>query len=229
MCGLTGFANLSQETPKNVVHVIKNMTASLVHRGPDHQGVWADPAGGIALGHRRLSIVDRSDAGHQPMESKDERYVLVYNGEIHNFQELRKNLESKNIKFRSQSDTEVLLQMLIHEGVEASLPKLHGMFAFVLWDKKEKTLTLARDPFGIKPLYFGFFKNAFLFSSEVKSFFQHPDFEKKINPTSLATYLKFGFIPSPHSIFENVEQLKPGHFLQIKNNGQISCKRFYNR
>ncbi len=227
MCGLTGFANLSQGSLKNSLRVIKNMTAALSHRGPDDQGIWSDPATGISIGHRRLSIVDLSKAAHQPMLSKDERYVLAFNGEIHNFKILREKLKSKGVRFKGTGDTEVLLEHLIAEGTEATLSALHGMFAFVLWDKVEKTLTLARDPFGIKPLYFGFFEDEFIFASEVKAFFQHPYFKKEINQSSLASYFQFGFIPAPHSIFNNVEQLKPGHFLQIKNDGSITCKRYY--
>jgi len=168
------------------------MADQLVHRGPDDSGLWADAEAGVALGFRRLSIVDLSPAGHQPMTSASGRYVVVFNGEVYNFGELRKDLEALGHSFRGHSDTEVMLEAMSEWGVEAAVKKFVGMFAFALWDRRERVLHLVRDRLGIKPLYCGWQDRTFLFGSELKALHAHPAFSPEINRGALALYLRFG-------------------------------------
>ena len=191
------------------------MSDSLVHRGPDDSGVWADAESGIALGHRRLSIIDLSTQGRQPMVSADGRFLLVYNGEIYNHGQLRDDLQKNGCQFRGHSDTEVLLEAVAHWGLPKTLDRLNGMFAFAVWDRRERRLTLVRDRLGIKPLYYGWFGDCFLFGSELKSLRKHPAFRGEIDRNVLALFLENGYIPSPCCIFRNVEKLPPGHLLEI--------------
>jgi asparagine synthase (glutamine-hydrolysing) len=186
------------------------MAAALVHRGPDDSGAWADEQTGVALGHRRLSIIDLSPLGHQPMASASGRFVVSYNGEIYNYRELRLELEQAGVGFRSHSDTEVMLAAIERWGFEASLKRFNGMFAMAVWDRGERQLLLARDRFGEKPLYYGLFGGKLLFASELKAFRPHAAFEPEIDRGSLAQFLRFACIPAPRTIFANVWKLPAG-------------------
>ncbi len=194
---------------------VLRMTTQLQHRGPDDSGLWCDPACGLALGHRRLSIIDLSQLGHQPMHSACERYVIVFNGEIYNFRTLRPVLEARGAKFRGHSDTEILLAAIAEFGVEAALKQVNGMFAFALWDKEKRSLTLARDRMGEKPLYYGLSDGAFLFGSELKALCANSRFVPSIDRRALALYLRHNYIPAPYSIYEGVRKLLPGTYVEI--------------
>jgi asparagine synthase (glutamine-hydrolysing) len=193
------------------------MALAIAHRGPDDAGAWADAQAGIALGHRRLSIVDLSAAGHQPMHSDGGRYVIAFNGEIYNHLELRAELDG--IKWRGHSDTETLLAGFEALGVEATLQKTVGMFAIALWDKQNKMLTLARDRFGEKPLYYGWVGHgadaAFVFGSELKALRAYPGFANPVSREALAQYMRFMYVPAPLSIYEGIYKLEPGCLLTV--------------
>ncbi|MDW8107136.1 MAG: asparagine synthase (glutamine-hydrolyzing) [Armatimonadota bacterium] len=214
MCGIVGY--WSQKEPPDGM-LIAAMAQQLYHRGPDSAGVWLDEVAGVALGHRRLAILDLSPAGHQPMLSFCNRYVLVYNGEIYNHLELRAQLEARcgGFSWRGHSDTETLLAAISVWGVEATLRKAVGMFAFAVWDRHERCLTLARDRMGEKPLYYGYQNGVFMFASELKALVKHPSFEGCINTNALAAYLQLGYIPAPLSIYESIYKLPPGTFLTV--------------
>ena len=187
------------------------MAASLRHRGPDDEGVWADSRSGVALAHRRLSIIDLSPAGRQPMFSASRRYVAVYNGEIYNFRDLRNELEQSlsGSSFRGHSDTEVML---------ACLEAWNGMFAFALWDREARTMHLGRDRFGEKPLYYAWMGNTFLFGSELKALRAHPEFREEIDRNTLALYLRYNCVPAPYCIYKGVFKLPPATFLTVTGN-----------
>ena len=187
MCGIVGQVNFDNSPVSPVV--LKKMTDIIEHRGPDGEGHWIE--GGVGLGHRRLSIIDLSPAGHQPMISSDNRFALTYNGEIYNFRELRAELEAKGYWFRSQSDSEVVLHSLAEWGSDALL-KFNGMFALAFWDRKEKKLLLARDRYGIKPLYYYQDHKKLVFGSEQKAILQQPAFDRQINKKALLEYYKKG-------------------------------------
>lgn len=226
MCGLTGFLKgTSFFTDENPSKVLKKMTDSIAHRGPDSEGQWIDVDNKIALGHRRLSILDLSDAGHQPMPSDDNRYVLTFNGEIYNHLEIRSEIESeiRDTFWKGHSDTETLLKSIEVFGWENTLKKLIGMFAIALWDKKERKLFLARDRFGEKPLYYGWQGDTFLFGSELKPLTLHPAFEKKLNKGAMGLLLKHGYIPGPYSIWKNIFKLPAANYL-ILNEGNSNPK-----
>ncbi len=193
------------------------MTDSMVHRGPDDSGHWVDLSACIALGQRRLSIIDLSPAGHQPMFSACGRFVIVFNGEIYNYQEIRQELERAGAApaWRGGSDTEVMLAAFAHFGVAVSLPRFNGMFAFALWDLQERTLTLGRDRMGKKPLYYGFNNGLFLFASELKAFRAHPDFHPENDPQSIAQFLRYSYIPGPFSIYKGIFKLPPASFCTL--------------
>lgn len=188
----------------------------MTHRGPDDSGEWVDGDAGIALGHRRLSVLDLSSSGHQPMISVSGRYVLVFNGEIYNHLDIRKDIEVlEPISWRGHSDTESLLAGFDRWGIESTLKKTVGMFAFALWDREERVLTLARDRMGEKPLYYGWQDETFLFGSELKALREHPAFKSNIDRNALLLYLNYGYISAPHSIYQDIHKLQPGQFLQI--------------
>ena len=197
------------------------MTDALVHRGPDDQGVWTDSKIGIALGHRRLSIQDLSSEGHQPMTSVCDRFVMSYNGEIYNFQDMRKKLEQNGFQFRGHSDTEVLLASITEWGLEKTLKQLIGMFAIALWDKEQESLTLVRDPVGKKPLYYGWCRDTFLFGSELKALRAHAEFDAPIDPDALGLFIKYSWVPSPFCIYQGLRKLPPGHLITIDSKSQL--------
>ena len=221
MCGINGFYSKSLSTFNNV---IVKMNSAISHRGPDTNGTWLDKNSGIVLGHQRLSIIDLSVAGNQPMRSNSDRFILTYNGEIYNHLEIRRELEksSSNIKWRGNSDTETLLEAIDFWGVETTLKKVDGMIAFGLWDQKTRCLTLARDRIGEKPLYFGWQgkgdNKVFLFGSELKALKVHPEFNGEINRNAIALQLRHNYIPAPYSIYKDINKLLPGHFLELKKN-----------
>lgn len=192
------------------------MAESIAHRGPDDDGQWIQRDEGVALAHRRLSIIDLSANGRQPMVSPSGRFVMVYNGEVYNFRELRGQIEQKaSYPWRSSSDTEVMLAAFDVWGVEEAVRLFVGMFAFALWDREERALYLCRDRMGIKPLYYGLYGTTFLFGSELKALRIHPDFEPQIDRNAIALYLRHNCIPSPYCIYKNTFKLEPGKILKI--------------
>ncbi len=218
MCGLTGFILEHPTEPgERLTETVAAMTATLTHRGPDDSGVWADPAAGVALGHRRLSVVDLSPQGHQPMVSACGRYVVAFNGEIYNFRDLRDQLERQGAApaWRGHSDTEVLLAAIAHWGLEPALERLNGMFAFALWDRETRALHLARDRLGEKPLYYGWTQGVLFFASELKALRAHPKWQGRIERGALALFLRHSYVPAPYSIYEGVHKLEPGQALSL--------------
>lgn len=216
MCGFTGF--ISEEKKKKTI--IKKMADRIIHRGPDGEGYYIDSS--IALGHRRLSIIDIKN-GHQPMYNEDKNLVIVFNGEIYNYQSLKKELA--NHEFKTNCDTEVLLHG--YEEWGSDLPKkLRGMFSFAIWNKKEKSLFCARDHFGIKPFYFYQNEQTLLFGSEIKSFFEHPKFEKELNEKLIPAYLSFSFTPTTETFFKGVNRLDAGHSLFYQD-GKITIQKYF--
>ncbi len=212
MCGFTGILDRSG---RNDLESCKAMSNAITHRGPDDDGFWIDKQAGIALAHRRLSILDLSPEGHQPMASGSGRYVIAYNGEVYNFPELRSQLEKLNVHFRGYSDTEVMLAAIEEWGLDKALEQFVGMFAFALWDKRERVLHLVRDRLGIKPLYYGWVNKAFVFGSELKALKALPGFNNQVNRDALALMMRHNYIPAPYSIYENIHKLRPGHHLII--------------
>jgi asparagine synthase (glutamine-hydrolysing) len=219
MCGIAGFVDSRCQTPHDDLKAIANgMAETLRHRGPDSEGVWVDAAAGIALGHRRLAIIDLSAAGDQPMLSGSGRFVIVYNGELYNFQELRGEFAPSSdypVTFRGQADTEVMLACFDRWGVKASLPRFNGMFAFAAWDRQEHILHLSRDRMGEKPLYYGWVGDTFLFGSELKALCAHPKFRGEINREALTLYMRHNCVPAPHSIYHGIYKLSPGNLLSL--------------
>lgn len=215
MCGLTGF--LARPGLKYSEQIVRAMVHTLRMRGPDDESVWVDDTAGIALGHRRLAIVDLSPAGRQPMQSAGGRYMLITNGEIYNHADLRHDLDQSGAPpvWRGHSDTEVMLAAFEAWGIEAALKKFIGMFAFALWDRFECRLTLARDRLGEKPLYYGWSGDHFLFGSELKALCVHPSWRGEVDRDALALYMRFGYVPMPHSIWKGVRKLTPGSFLTL--------------
>lgn len=215
MCGIAGIINYSSSTEQLVLSG-RSMLNTLVHRGPDSDGIWVSQEDGMFMGHRRLSIHDLSDQGAQPMFSYCRRYCIVFNGEIYNFQELSNELQKLGYKFSGHSDTEVLLEVIVEWGLDTALQKIIGMFAFALWDVKEKRLHLCRDRIGEKPLYYGMVGKHFYYASELKAI--ECEVEKNdltINTTALSCYLKYGYINAPHSIYNNIYKLLPGTVLSL--------------
>jgi len=219
MCGFAGFYGGDCEDRRQVV---ENMGREGAHRGPDDDGIFTDDT--AALGFRRLSIIDLV-AGVQPMHSADDRYVMVFNGEIYNYRELRVDLEQDGAVFKTDSDTETILQTYLRYGTETAA-RLRGMFAFVIYDKKERTLYGARDYFGIKPFYYAMVEGAFLFGSEIKSFLQYPGFKKELNCDALKLYLEFQYSPLPETIFKGVYKLTPGSYFTYDGK-ELKTERYF--
>lgn len=194
---------------------VARMTDQIIHRGPDDSGAWVDAERGVALGSRRLAVVDLSPAGHQPMHSACERFVIAFNGEVYNFSALRDELTPRGHKFRGHSDTEIVLAAIAEWGLEAAAKKFVGMFAMAIWDQPHRTLHLVRDRLGIKPLYYGWAGKTFLFGSELKALRAHPDFVPKINRDAIALYMRYNYIPAPFSIYQQTFKLPPGCILSV--------------
>ena len=220
MCGLAGFVEARPGTTAATLgETARRMADTLVHRGPDFAGVWVDAEAGVALGHRRLAIIDRSDEGAQPMPSADGRYVIAYNGEVYNFPDLRTELEAKGHRFRGHSDTEVVLAAIVQWGLGAALPRFVGMFAFALWDREARRLHLGRDRLGIKPLYYGRVGGGFGFASELRALVAHPGFDADIDREALSLYMQRNCVPAPRSIYRGVRKLEPGSILTLDGGG----------
>ncbi|WP_026035931.1 asparagine synthase (glutamine-hydrolyzing) [Cupriavidus sp. BIS7] len=215
MCGIAGLL-ASAALDRSAAHV-SSMLAALVHRGPDDTGIWSGDGSRVVLGHRRLAILDLSPAGHQPMPSASGRYQVAYNGEIYNFEGLRSELESAALapQWRGHSDTEVLLAAIEAWGIEPTLQRLVGMFSLALWDRTERSLTLARDRMGEKPLYYGFIGDSFVFASEQKAIRAAFGERLQIDRDALAEFMRFGYIPAPKSIYTGIFKLQPGHWLRV--------------
>ncbi len=217
MCGIAGFIDATVATSgERLLAQARSMASTLSHRGPDAADAWADGGAGVALGHRRLSIQDLSPAGNQPMHSADGRYVIVFNGEIYNFRDLQQELAGLGHAFRGHSDTEVLLAAIVQWGLPETLPRLLGMFAFALWDRQERTLCLARDRAGKKPLYYGRCGQSFLFGSELKALRRHPDFVDEIDRDALAAFIQHSWVPGPSSIYRAIRKLPAGCSLVLR-------------
>ena len=218
MCGLAGFLGGDIATQEEGIEIARRMAGELLHRGPDDGGAWCDASARIGLGHRRLSILDLSPAGHQPMLSAGGRFVIAFNGEIYNHLDLRQALGA-DMAWRGHSDTETLLACIEAWGLEETLCKSVGMFAVALWDREQRALTLARDRFGEKPLYYGWqgagARRVFLFASELKALKAHSAFAATVDRGALSLLLRHNYIPAPHSIYSNIAKLLPGSLLTI--------------
>ncbi len=227
MCGIAGIFD-----PRRSVDSLRRtttaMTAALLHRGPDAGDTWVDGDAGIALGHRRLSILDLSPLGAQPMPSASGRYVLSYNGEVYNFAELRDELAGLGARFRGTSDTEVILAAIEAWGIAAAIPRLAGMFAIAVWDRERRELTLVRDRLGIKPLYWGRFGSLFLFGSELKALLACDGWEPVIDRDVVAAYARWNYVPSPFCIYRGLAKLAPGDILTIRAGAAPEIKPFWN-
>lgn len=213
MCGFVGFLEASpQRSRSDSTALVGRMGDTIAHRGPDDSGSWLDETGQLALGHRRLAILDTTSAGHQPMVSRCGRVVIAYNGEVYNYREIRSEL---GLPAKSDSDTEVLVEAIAAWGLERTLPKLVGMFAFAAWDTHKRTLTLVRDRLGIKPVYFGSSGRAFLFGSELKALRRHPAFDSTVSRGALSRFLQHNYVPAPHTIYRQFYKLPPGTHLTV--------------
>jgi len=217
MCGITGV--VYRDGRRASASFIEKMTSIIKHRGPDLQDTYSYE--NVSFGHVRLSILDLSELGAQPMHSEDGRFVLVYNGEVYNFKEIRAELTERGHQFRSTSDTEVILKAYIEWG-EASVPMFNGMFAFSMLDKASKTLFFARDRYGIKPLYYGQFRQSFLFGSEIKAIEQHPDYEFELNQTGLKEYFSFQNFLSDNTLNAGISMFPAGHTATLELEGAKS-------
>ena len=224
MCRIAGFWDFGFRNNYNLEEVAIKMRDTLAYGGPDDAGLYVDKALGLALGHRRLSILDLSSLGHQPMEF--ENLVITYNGEVYNFREIRKELEREGYSFISNSDTEVVLKAF-HRWKFDAVQVFRGMFAFAIWDKVRKKLILCRDRIGVKPLYYYYKDGLFIFASELKAFHLHPGFQKELEPKALALFLQYGYIASPYSIFKHTYKLEPGHFLILNSKGELFLEKYW--
>jgi len=232
MCGLTGFFDPSgNASEKEMAAIVKKMAATLRHRGPDDDGIWCDGDAGIAIGHRRLAVIDLSPQGHQPMVSGNGEWVIAYNGEVYNFPELHADLVKAGIPFKGRSDTEVILEGCAHWGIAETITRLVGMFAIALWNRKTRRLTLVRDRLGIKPLYWGSPEKKsgglFLFGSELKSLAAHPGWRGGLNRDALAGFLRYGYVPAPDSIYADIHKLPPGHMLTLSPEAAPEIKAYW--
>lgn len=228
MCGFTGFIDLKRRYGTDqLTRQVDDMASALTSRGPDHGQVWVDETVGIALGFRRLAVIDLTSAGRQPMMSADGRYVIVYNGEIYNAGEVRPDLEARGVAFRGHSDTEVILEACAAFGVERAIDQFVGMFAAAIWDRKTRQVILVRDRLGIKPLYWANIGDVIFFGSQPKAFFAHPDWRGEIDRDSLASYCRFSAVPAPLSIFKNCRQLAPGALIRINVDGLVKEQRYW--
>lgn len=220
MCGIAGFIDQNGTLPAAELETItRHMTDAIAHRGPDDEGVWVDATRGAALGFRRLAILDLSPAGHQPMSSANGEFIVVFNGEIYNYLLLREELLAAGHAFRGRSDTEVILAAFVEWGLDEAVKRLNGMFAMAVWQRSTAQLHLVRDRLGIKPLYYGRIGNTFLFGSELKALRAHPDFSAEIDRDVLPLYLRYGYVPTPHSIYRDIQKLQPGSILTLDTNG----------
>lgn len=229
MCGIAGFWDLKAEYNKgDGHHIVQTMTDTLSHRGPDGADYTYDAKKGIGFGHRRLSIIDLSDAGRQPMVSANKRWVMTYNGEIYNAVEMRADLEQVGkTQFRGHSDTEILIEYIDSFGIEKTLSVVNGMFAFVIYDHQDDVIYTGRDHAGIKPLYWTCQSGVFAFGSELKPLIAHDRIDASLNDKCLADYFAFNTIPAPQTIFKNIYQLKPSHYMRVSRDGGVKTQRYW--
>jgi asparagine synthase (glutamine-hydrolysing) len=223
MCGIAGFLN--PQSGRSLHHMRRDaarMGSALSHRGPDDEGTWVDKHAGVGFAHRRLSILDLTHAGRQPMHSACGRYALISNGEIYNYCSLRKDLERAGCAVRSHGDTEVMLAAISEWGLTKALKRFDGMFAFALWDRHQKLLHLGRDRVGEKPLYYGWSGGVFLFGSELKALRQHPGFSASVDRDALALFLRYAYIPAPYSIYQGIRKVMPGCIVTVSANGRCA-------
>src|SRR5262249_5025308 len=229
MCGIAGFlTGISSGIARELADVSSAMNTCLQHRGPDDHGVWIDEECGAALVHRRLSILDLSPAGHQPMISADGRFVIIYNGEVYSHQPIAAELAARGHHFRGHSDTEVIVNSFAENGIEPTLKRMIGMFAIALWDRRERSLILIRDRLGIKPLYWAKFGKLFLFGSELKALRAHPGWNAEVDGNAVAAFMRHNYIPAPHTIYRGVYKLEPGSILTLPWKGEAQISRFWN-
>jgi asparagine synthase (glutamine-hydrolysing) len=217
----------SRPLPREADEVVARMAAALVHRGPDDAGAWVDPAAGVAFGFRRLAILDLSPTGHQPMHSRDGRFTTVFNGEIYNHRDLRRDLEGRGRSFRGTSDTEVILEAAAEWGTEEAIRRLWGMFALALWDAATRRLLLARDRLGKKPLYLAETRDGLLFASELKAIRAHPAFDPALDREAIASYLRYGYVPAPQCVYRHARKLRPGWLAAIGADGSVHERPYW--
>lgn len=223
MCGIAGILQTADTSRSEELDVIEQMTSCLRHRGPDAGACWRDRSAGVALGHRRLAIVDLTDAGRQPMHSSTGRFVVTFNGEIYNFLSLRRELEELGQRFRGGSDTEVLLAMIERWGLEEALKRSNGMFALGVWDREAGVMHLARDRMGKKPLYIARAPRSVVFASELKAIGTFPGFSRQVSPTAIAEFLSRGWLPDGHCIWRDAFKLPPGSMLSLSASEVAAC------
>src|SRR5579872_1010829 len=207
MCGIAGFWQ-SKRGSEHPLEILKRMGTAILHRGPDDSGEFHDPASGVGFAFRRLAILDLTPEGHQPMVSASGRFVMEFNGEVYNYEEIRSELTG--VSWRGHSDTEVMLASFERWGVEAAVRRFVGMFAFALWDRQERKLYVVRDRLGIKPVYYGHVGGDFVFSSELKAIRAYPEFEGDIDRDALASYMRYNYVPTPRCIYRGLYKLPPG-------------------
>jgi len=219
MCGIAGIWQAQNSSSDKLQSVVRSMTDAIRHRGPDASGQWIDEKNGLGLGHRRLSIIDLSPNGAQPAISDCERYILIFNGEIYNHQDIRRQLEAEGnvIQWKGHSDTQTLINAIAIWGLAATLEKSYGMFTIALWDRKEQALFLARDRMGEKPLYYGHCAGSFVFASELKAIATIPGFDAEVDPRALESFLRYCYIPEGQSIYRGITKLLPGTYLRLTN------------
>lgn len=224
MCGFAGFLG-GHQTENSARECLLQMGQTIAHRGPDDHGIWFDAQQQVGFSHRRLAIVDLSPAGHQPMASASQRYIMAFNGEIYNHHLLRAELATGGVAvdWRGHSDTETILACVDHWGLRETINRLVGMFSIAIWDVQTETLTLVRDRIGEKPLYYGWNNGVFLFGSELKALRCHPAFDGNIDRAALALFMQYSYVPAPHSIYQSIQKLEPGHLLCIKPGQQIAA------
>ena len=223
MCGIAG--ELTFDGRPVLAENIRSMMDALAHRGPDAEGIFC--SGSIGFGHRRLSIIDLTDAGRQPIWNDSGTLVIIYNGEVYNYRELRKQLHKEGKVFRTETDTEVILKAIEAWGIDAALSKFIGMFAFALWDAKNLTLTLCRDRVGIKPLYYAHSPNGILFASELKGLIANPGFNRRVNPVAIGQSLITGFAIGSTTPFVGAERLLAGHYLKVTVSGVLERRQYW--
>jgi asparagine synthase (glutamine-hydrolysing) len=227
MCGIAGIWMRGGANRALLERRVEGMTAALLHRGPDSAGLFIDESAGLAFGHRRLSVIDLTSAGHQPMISACGRFTVTYNGEIYNFEDIRQELAASGVRFRGHSDTEVIVESCARFGVEATLRRLNGMFALGIWDKAERQLYLARDPLGEKPLYWIESGPLVLFGSELKALRAVPGWEPQIDRGAVSAFLRLSYVPAPYTIYAGVQKLLPGSLLIVDCSGAPRSRTYW--
>lgn len=225
MCGIAGYWNFEGGVSAETVTA---MTSAIAHRGPDSWDTWVDPACGVGLGHRRLAIIDLSAQGRQPMPNDSGDIWITYNGEVYNYAEIKADLVTAGFQFRGGSDTEVIVKAYEAWGIDECLHRLRGMYAFALWDRRQRTIYLVRDRLGVKPLYFAHTDQHLLFGSELKALIAHPEQPRQLNHQALWLYLQLGYVPSPLSIYDGIHKLEPAHYLRIDADGTMTRQRYWN-